>query len=309
MNKYLTVQNFLSFSPPKDSIEFGNFRLTTGMGGRVVKTSGYERRPTVVLEQNGATQDEISNWVLFHSFLLNEPMTLKTYMNTLNGELKLEKTPFGNEKDYTDIADAVYFPAKTGVHLEYCKLYDAFQKANTHQMDMVKNYLIEITPGQSYSYGDLVNYSYWKLVIYFSIIEGLLEQQEYCPEVHNCTACGKKAEHYPVDARAWMRSKLFKVIGSDERTDEYLDLIWAVRQRVRHKTAHASAHPTARYMPVEVGETHYDTSKAVKGFESDNHALEALVYKMKDVARVLLLDDILDTDVFPDIKTFSVRRL
>lgn len=304
---YSQSLRFLSMYPPQSPVKFGSFCLSEGNAGRVTSISGYERRPTITLQYNEVTQAELDKWVLFHSLLVNDTYALKTYMNTLNGQLSFEDSPFGMTRDYNDILDTVYVTSVESLCMSYAELYTRFQSADDHQFDMIKNYLIEIAPGHSWSHGELVNYSYWKLVISFSIIEGVLGQSAHCSRQSKCDVCGRQMLHYPMGSKDWIKSRLVEIVGQEAKAEHYLELIWAVRQGVRHVTAHTSAHPTAEFVIPAIGDTIYDTAMAVGGFRSDNEALEALVYKTRDVARILLLNHVFQTGVFPDIKEFTVR--
>jgi hypothetical protein len=313
MSSQLGTNIFLTLYPPKGTVTAGKFKISAGneaiLSRKTTNSNGQAFCPTINLDYEGLSQDELSLWVLFHSFITNDNRPLKTYMQTLDGVVTFKDTPFGRDRDYDDFLGTVYFPRNIKVKKSYSELYDAFNKIDEHQLGMVKNLLLELTPGSQYSHSELANYSYWKMVIYFSIVEGILGRQPFCDEKHKCSKCGKEAQHYPVSALEWTKGKLFEIIGETEKAEQYIKIIWGVRQKIRHDTAHSSAYPTPQYVPLKNGDNLYDVNMAIKGFKTDTHALEALVSNMKDVTRILLLNNTLHTGVFPDIEPYIVRSM
>lgn len=95
---------------------------------------------------------------------------------------------------------------------------------------------------------------------------------------------------------------------SSSFTDQYRKVIWTVRQSIRHKTAHESDYPHQRPSSwLQPGDNYFDIDAVVKSFNSDTHALTALQGNMHEITRILLLDNILQTKIFPDIRPYMIR--
>src|SRR5690606_37501710 len=100
---------------------------------------------------------------------------------------------------------------------------------NEQQIGMAKNWLLELKPGDGWSHSEMADYSYWRMVIDFSIVEAIMGRQPFCEEAHECSICNKTdIRHNPVDAKDWTNSRLLEIIGDAEKTDQYMKIIWTV---------------------------------------------------------------------------------
>lgn len=313
MEHELGVTTFVTWHPPKEDVTVGNIKLSSGNGVRIThKTtnrSGYSQRSTVSLEYGALAQGELDMWVLFHAFILGDPWVLPSYMGTIHGVVEPLDEPFGSERDYSDFLNTAYRTDNITQKMSYQELYEKFIELSEQQSGMAKNWLLDLKPGDGWSHGEMADYSYWRMVIDFSIVEAIVGRQPFCEETHVCDKCGKASiQHNPIDAKDWLHSRLTEIIDDTTKAEQYMKIIWTVRQSIRHKTAHESDYPHQRpSSPLRQGDNEFDVDTVVKTFKTDTHALAALEANMHEVTRILLLDDILQTKIFPDIRPYMVR--
>lgn len=309
----LGVKTFITWHPPKTDVTVGNIRLSNGNGVRVsTKTTngeGYSQRSTISLEYETLAQGELDMWVLFHAFILGDPLVLPSYMGTIHGVVEFLDKPFGSERDYADFLNTVYRTEGITQKMSYQELYQKFIELSEQQSGMAKNWLLDLKPGDGWSHGEMADYSYWRMVIDFSIVEAVLGRQPFCDEKHKCSKCGKAGiQHNPVNAKDWMQERLTEITCDSAKAEQYMKIIWTVRQSIRHKTAHESDYPHQRpFSPLQQGDNEFDIDTVVNTFKTDTHSLTALETNMHEVTRILLLDNILQTKIFPDLRPYMVR--
>jgi len=313
MENTLGVKSFITWHPPTKDVVVGNIKLSNGNGVKITtKTtnrSGYSYRSTVSLEYETLAQGELDLWVLFHAFALGDPWVLPSYMGTIHGIVEWLDKPFGSEKDYDDFLNTAYRTEGITQKMSYQELYERFVGLSEQQSGMAKNWLLDLKPGDGWSHGEMADYSYWRMVIDFSIVEAIMGRQPFCEEAHECSLCKRSGiRHHPVEAKEWAKNRLLEIIGDAKKTDQYMKVIWTVRQNIRHKTAHESDYPHQRpSSSLQHGDNEFDIDTVVNNFKTDSHALTALENNMHEVTRILLLDDILQTKVFPDIRPYMIR--
>ncbi len=313
MENTLGVKSFITWHPPTKDVVVGNIKLSNGNGVKITtkttNSSGYSQRSTVSLEYATLAQGELDMWVLFHAFILGDPWVLPSYMGTIHGVVEWLDKPFGSEKDYDDFLNTAYQTEGITQKMSYQELYKRFVGISEQQSGMANNWLLDLKPGDGWSHGEMADYSYWRMVIDFSIVEAIMGRQPFCEEAHECSKCHKtNIQHNPEDAKVWANNRLLEIIGDSEKTDQYMKVIWTVRQNIRHKTAHESDYPHQRpSSPLQHGDNEFDIDTVVNNFKTDSHALTALENNMHEVTRILLLDDILQTKVFPDIRPYMIR--
>jgi len=313
MENRLGVTSFITWHPPTEAVKVGNIKISAGNGVVLTKkttnSSGRSFWPTVSLEYENLAQGELSLWVLFHAFIVGDPWTLPSYMGTIYGVITPMDKPFGRERDYDDFLNTAYRTDGIAQKMSYGELYDKFIKLSEQQTGMIKNLLLDLKPGQQWSHSEMADYSYWRMIIDFSIVEAIVGRQPFCEETHECSTCHKTGiQHNPEDAKVWVKKRLLEIVGDVEKTDQYMKIIWTVRQSIRHKTAHESDYPHQRpSSPLQHGDNEFDVDTVVNSFKTDSHALTALENNMHEVTRILLLDDILQTKIFPDIRPYMIR--
>ncbi len=313
MENRLGITCFITWHPPKEDVTVGNIKLSNGDGVKITtkttNSSGYSFRSTVSLAYETLAQGELDMWVLFHAFILGDPWVLPSYMRTIHGVVESLDKPFGSERDYDDFLNTAYRTEGITQKMSYQELYLKFVGLSEQQSGMAKNWLLDLKPGDGWSHGEMADYSYWRMVIDYSIVDAIVGLQPFCDEAHQCSTCKKtQLRHYPVSARKWLQSRLLDIVGDTEKTDQYMKIIWTVRQKIRHKTAHESAYPHERpASELQPGDNEFELDEVVKNFKTDSHALAALENSMHEVTRILLLDDILKTKVFPDIRLYMIR--
>lgn len=313
MQNKLGVTTFITWHPPKNDVTVGNIKLSNGNGVRIstkaTNSSGYSQRSTVNVEYETLAQGELDKWVLFHAFILGDPWVLPSYMDTIHGIVEPLDKPFGSERDYDDFLNTAYRTEGITQKVSYHELYQKFVELSEQQSGMVKNWLLDLKPGDGWSHGEMADYSYWRMVIDFSIVEAVIGRQPFCEEAHECTKCGKTdIRHNPVNTKDWMQDRLTDITGDSAKAEQYMKIIWTVRQNIRHKTAHESDYPHQRPSSLlQQGDNEFDIDTVVNTFKTDAHALTALETNMHEVARILLLDNILQTKIFPDLSPYMVR--
>jgi len=295
MERRLGVTTFITWHPPKQDVVVGNIKLSNGKGVKVThKTfnrSGYSQRSTVSLEYETLDQGELDMWVLFHALILGDPLVLPSYMGTINGVVEFLDKPFGSERDYDDFLNTAYRTEGITQKMSYKELYQRFVGLNEQQSGMAKNWLLDLKPGDGWSHGEMANYSYWRMVIDFSIVDSII---------------GRRPRR--TLAESWVRRRLLEIVGEAEKAEQYMKIIWTVRQNIRHNTAHESDYPHQRpSSPLRQGDNEFDIDTVVNTFKTDTHALTALETNMHEVTRILLLDNILQTKIFPDLRPYMVR--
>jgi len=303
----------VTWHPPKKDVAVGNIKLSNGNGVRIVtkttNSSGYSQRSTVSIEYNRLAPGELDTWVLFHAFILGDPWVLPSYMGTIHGVVEFLDKPFGSERDYDDFLNTVYRTEGITQKMSYQELYQRFIGLSERQSGMAKNWLLDLKPGDGWSHGEMADYSYWRMVIDFSIVEAVIGRQPFCKEIHGCLQCGRAGiQHNPINAKEWMHGRLKEIIGDHSKAEQYMKIIWTVRQSIRHKTAHESDYPYQRpSSPLQQGDNEFDIDTVVNTFKTDTHALTALENNMHEITRILLLDNIVQTKIFPDIRPYMVR--
>lgn len=313
MENKLGVTTFITWHPPKNDVTVGNIKLSNGNGVKITtkttNSSGYSQRSTISLEYKTLAKGELDMWVLFHAFILGDPWVLPSYMGTIHGDVEWLDKPFGSERDYDDFLNTSYRTEGITQKMSYQELYKKFVGLSEQQSGMVKNWLLDLKPGDGWSHGEMADYSYWRMVIDFSIVEAIMGRQPFCEETHVCSKCHKtRILHNPEDAKVWAKNRLLEIVCDAEKTEQYMKVIWTVRQNIRHKTAHESDYPHQRpSSPLQHGDNEFDIDTIVDTFKTDTHALTALETNMHEITRILLLDNILQTTIFPDIRPYMIR--
>lgn len=295
MEHKLGVTTFVTWHPPKNDVTVGNIKLSNGNGVRIItkttNSSGYSQRSTVSLEYETLAQGELDMWVLFHAFILGDPWVLPSYMGTIHGVVEPLDKPFGSERDYNDFLNTAYQTEGITQKMSCQELYQKFIGLSEQQSGMAKNWLLDLKPGDGWSHPEMANYSYWRMVIDFSIVDAII---------------GRRPRR--TLAETWVRSRLIEIVGDVEKTEQYMKIIWTVRQNIRHNTAHESDYPHQRpSSPLQQGDNEFDINTVVNTFKTDTNALTALEQNMHEVTRILLLDNILQTKIFPDLRPYMVR--
>ena len=175
MESKLGVTTFITWHPPKKDLTVGNIKLSNGNGVRITtkttNSSGYSQRSTVSLEYGTLAQGELDMWVLFHAFILGDPWVLPSYMGTIHGAVESLDKPFGSERDYDDFLNTAYRTEGITQKMSYQELHKRFIGLSEQQSGMAKNWLLDLKPGDGWSHGEMADYSYWRMVIDFSIVE------------------------------------------------------------------------------------------------------------------------------------------
>jgi|GEM_PF-2715114 len=313
MEAKLGVDTFVTWHPPKNEVTVGNIKLSNGNGVKITtkttNSSGYSLRSTVNLEYGTLAQGEMDLWVLFHAFILGDPWVLPSYMGTIHGVVESLDKPLGQEIDYDDFLNTAYRTEGITLKMSYQELYKKFIGLSEQQSGMAKNWLLDLKPGDGWSHPEMADYSYWRMVIDFSIVDAIIGRQPLCSRNPQCAICKKtRGKHYAKTAEKWIEGRLLEIVGGNEKVEQYMKVIWTVRQNIRHSTAHESDYPYQRpASELQHGDNEFDIDTVVSNFKTDLHALKALEANMHEVTRILLLDNILQTKIFPDIRPYMVR--
>lgn len=260
------------------------------------------------------SQDEeiFKKWVLFHTFILDTPKTIKHFESEGYGlyKLILTKNESSNKVDYDNLLKYVYFNNNIPeVKMAYVELYEKFINISSKKIDMIANFYTKFSGDTFLSGRQVIDSSYWQLVVYFSIVDAMFEQQQHCFHKLKCNEKDTKTSHFKEKQSDWFERHLSNLIKDPVRRKEYMQVIELVKKKIRNSTVHASRipPPKGKVQFIPGGHEIYDIERSLKEYESDESALDALKYMMRDITRFLLLNYIFDINIFPSIKPLHVK--
>lgn len=258
---------------------------------------------------SGVTRsDDFRKWVMFHSLLFDSHQTVEFYDNFHTYQLKQGGVSV-NKSDYENCLQEVYFLYKSEIKgraaFDYSELYDNFLNLDSDNFDLVTTYLTHFETRSSIPSRQIIDYSYWQTVLYYSIIEKIIGDRPWCSKKFDCGCCGRKeVQHYKYSSDDWLNESLLKIIGDSGVADEYFQIIKEVFKKIRHGAVHRGMPPSAKEsVNPEEGKTKiYDINSTLSGYKSDTTALLSMKILMREITRFLLLDHIFKFRVFPRLK-------
>lgn len=310
MNKTSGKLILLSVNAPKSKVEVDGFTITAYKRALIKHSAGVTiEYDSIIVEYENKTNDELKNWVLFYSFVMDSDRTLSSFEGTINGVIEYKDDPCNNPCDYNNILGQVYFLHEPkNASMSYEDFYKKFQQADSSTINATKNMLARFTPTHYNPLNRVVDNSYWQLLAYYSVVDMIVDRQKPCCYL-KCNKCHNSDPHGAMLASDWLSHRINEIVDNEETAKQYIDYIWAVYNSVRNNTVHSSLHPTAQYVIQEEEHVIYDVKKALGDYETDSTALSALVYIMGKIARYLLLGRLFDLGVYPEISPLKSSRI
>ena len=266
------------------------------------------------------TQEEhiakLRSWSLYHAFIFNdshicyffENGLLKNHYEATDIEqIQSDNNANANLRDFDSIAELVYWLHHPSIGMSYAEYFLKYESLTQEKKDLILSFL--------YYTKDIrfVNLSYslfhdirklWLIVSRVSILEAIIGHAPNCSGgMKNCELCQKKIQpHRNLTEKSWRAQFLAARQMSPETQQQYLTIINAAYDEIRHKTAHPSRLPTPQYPRIE-GNQVYDIEKSIGTFGADTHALDSLVTRIQEVTRYLLINHVFDLAFFPPLGT------
>lgn len=256
-------------------------------------------------------------WVTFHTFTFSSGCTARQFVREGIGEDEMSMTdqPLANFIDYDKPLPHVYFFDNESFigdkNKTYSELYKLFTEQSKENIDLVKNYLNDFGAGSTRLGRLISDPTYWQMMVYYSIVEKIIGQPEFCSNQHKCEVCKREnIQHRPISQAKWLRQRLGEIIGDEETVKHYEAIIFAVRQNIRHDTVHNAIIPSAEQMfKTEPGVTVYDLKRSIGDYDKDHSALSSLLHMLNDVSRYLLLDRLYGLQIFPHPRPLNVLTI
>ncbi|HEY3782480.1 MAG TPA: hypothetical protein VGL56_15465 [Fimbriimonadaceae bacterium] len=284
---------------PSTSYELGGGRsLLPGTRVKLNELNQQSCFDSICLEGEWSKED-IESWLIFHAFTVNDRTPISHYES--GGYLYrlelLDEQPLG-KSDFEDLLPNAFFTldlAQPRSKISYLELFERFQRLGADKLSLIKTSLLNFgIGGRSRT---LIDGTYWKLASSFSIVDHIVGQQSACSGT--CTTCGHKVWHNPVSAKEWLCSRIKEIVGEGPICDSYCQVIWDVRQKIRHSTVHDGIHPTAKLPEFQEGIKHYPLEALLESYQTERVALLALSGKASDIARNLLIEYAFGLGIFP----------
>lgn len=258
--------------------------------------------------------DLLNEWITFHTFIFNDSTSLNWYEgNDFNSNKLINEGTCSYLVDYSDISKKIDFPNTYSSPLNYKDLYNIYISQTEENKSLVKNYFNSFGVQQVKSLNrNIRNDEFWKILVLFSIIESIIGKPPECKEELVCSIHGK-INHNNSNQLDWIKQRLSEIISDADRVDEYLKVIWDIRQKIRHKTVHEGLMPQSVYEPERDGENGdevvYDWTKTSSEWNKNSIALFSLKNQISHIARYLLLNKIFGLKIFPQIKPIRTKRI
>jgi hypothetical protein len=265
----------------------------------------------------------LNRWALFHALIIDEHichfiengLLQKHRQKSRMGNIRKYGTANANVVDFTTIARQVYWQHEPTMVIDYRTIYEQFETLNDENLSLLRTYLLQIEQRgfryQKYSLFD-ESRTYWQIAVYASVLEAIIGHASNCPgSITTCPICNKHLQpHRQGSEKEWRESYLKPLIPVQAIRDEYLGVINAAYNLIRHPTAHAGVMPIPKYLSTLAGTTEtYDTSRAIQQFPMDKSALFSLVISVKDITRYLLLHKLFQLNTFPQLIPLKVTRI
>lgn len=266
------------------------------------------------IESTDNNLQTLNKLIVFHSFIFDDFYSLYWYERIGDLPDNLTTTDVcAYPRDYSEISSLVYFPKICPVKLNYNNLFEIFLGLNDDDVGLVKNYF------NSYDFdGDvkansrqITNSTFWKIVMIFSVVDSIIGDQKFCVCIGpvECNFSRKEVLHKQLSEKDWINARLSKIISDPNVLEEYLAVIWKVRQGIRHKTVHQSILPSSQYITQEDYEVVYDWERVKDNWKDDSTALLSLKLGISEIARYLLLNKLFGINFFPSLKPLHSVRI
>ncbi len=299
---------------PHEATRVGELKISSNKRVKVPQTFGVLYRDSMIIESPEGAWDLISEWLTFHSFIFDDHVSLDwyesqedLYTNTLATEGECSSLI-----NYSDISNRVYYPDLYPATLDYRDLYTKYISQSKETKALVRNYfnstgITRCVPTQRIIRND----SFLRILVSFSIVELLMGEMPKCPCDLSCSIHGKIEghKHNQLSQRDWIQQRLLEITSDPEVVSTYFQVIWEVRQKIRHKTVHEGSVSEASFVQQPEGEIIWDWAKTSAEWDTNSIALWNLETQIKQIARNLLLNKIFNLQLFPKLRPMHSVRI
>lgn len=265
---------------------------------------------------------KLRKWVLFHAFTFWFSWVCEFFESGLLMEHKqadgieeigekIEANAYARDLD--DIGSDIYSSSAPSERISYRALFDQYEALGKKEKSLLETYLFQIRQYRAiYKPYMLFEHSrqYWQIAIYATVLEAIIGHATNCPgSAVQCIECNKKFTHRQGSEKEWRKSVLSNIIKNGETRDQYLQVINAAYDEIRHKTAHPGHLPIPEYLLPKENPEVYGIERSIKEFRTDELALQSLLLAISMAARFLLLHKLYNLDIFPTLPPLQAVRV
>ncbi|MES2223793.1 MAG: hypothetical protein V4469_02555 [Patescibacteria group bacterium] len=262
------------------------------------------------IEFSECSQNTINEWVIFHNIIFNDYISLEWYESTnFDTDKMIPEGECNYLLDYSDISNKIYFPNNYPHILRYADLYKKYLDQSRENKSLIKAYFNSKENTRITTERTIRNSSFLRILVLFSITESIIGTAPKCPGIVECSVHGKIHSHSKTTSKEWIEHRLSEIIKDTERVEEYLKVIWEIRQKIRHKTVHEALIPKSSNIIQDEGEIVWDWSRTSEEWRENSVALLSLMLKMDEITRNLLLNKIFNLNLFPELKPLRSKRV
>jgi len=252
-------------------------------------------------------QDKYNEWIYFHALISKSDELVDFYYNphryTLKGDLSEPQIKSIARDEYLEEKDLLgyIFECHTPIQKTYEELYALFEAQDPIVLDALRNYYFANSLSNNAS--KHINVSYWQIVIYMGVIETFMGEQPQCRNSNQCRICKTTlGAHNLISNSKWLEENMFKKIRNADIRNQYRRIITECKYSIRNGSVHGSLLPVAQHPHLEDGNYYYDIEKTLSKYWKDANALESLVKHMEELTRFYALNQIFNTEIYPELR-------
>jgi hypothetical protein len=262
---------------------------------------------------------KLDEWVYFHSLVSKSLLPLYAFHRCGKEHYSFEvvkfdpikypwATPIETQVDFSNVLHVIYPSSEIDSGLSYSELYETYLNIGEEYISALKTYFM----GQDIGFHrrlPSIDIQYWQIVMLISAMEALLPKPIFC--AGECASCRNKINHPTDHADKMWNELLFNHIKDKTIRKQYRLVFNSARIEIRNHTVHNGLMPSASHgnTLLHDGVTEYTTEKAVGEYKDDNYSLETLVEQLKEVCRYILLNQLIEKDIFPPLKSVQVHQV
>lgn len=302
----------LSQDVPNEILICGNLKILPHKRMSFVQYPGINMfTNSLLVEYSPKFEKEFRDWLLFHSFILNDSFGIIGYNNLLSSDVT-EAGELSRQTNFNDLTKLKF----TSLHCSksdfrnksYIQLYNAYLETNQEEKNAIRNTMIKLETGGKFNQPNILDSSFWQLMPAYSVIEFIIGKQEHCTIKHTCSS--EDCSFYNINIPSHNKRTYLKNIETYfisrsmdvNIIDKYLEIIKLVYVNLRNYIVHNSLMPLSSHLEQQNGTTiTHDLEKIKQDLLVDATSLLSLTYILNDIARILLLDRLFNTGSFPDI--------
>lgn len=315
--KVKNIRRLPSYLVPTLPIETEGLKIARA--GSVTVLDDWNRphwSASLTVEEDGY-HGKIDKWIYMHALLADSRLPLyafqaygQTYSDFNVEDLDAEKYPGVTARemrlDFRSVLPGVYWGHEVEDEVSYDEIYKAYLKTDDVYIAALKNYFL----GQDIDFNPRlrsIDPAYWQVVILISAMEALLPKPEFCKG--KCETCSKGVNHPINNADKDWKELLFSRIKDKEIRKQYRLIFDVARSEIRNNTVHNGLMPALIIGrgSLNDGVTEYTTKKAIEEYKSDNYSLESLVDQLRQICRYVLLNQLINKNIFPPLKGIEVH--